>query len=85
MDRERGSVLLLFPAAILVVILLLLQVVNLGKGTTQSIGFSDFLDKVGKQEIERVEWRGETVQQPFSQLLGQIRPTSGSIQTQHRE
>ncbi|HEV8268064.1 MAG TPA: ATP-dependent metallopeptidase FtsH/Yme1/Tma family protein, partial [Thermoanaerobaculia bacterium] len=46
---------------ILVVILLLLQVVNLGKGTTQSIGFSDFLDKVGKQEIERVVIRGPEI------------------------
>src|SRR5512143_3558793 len=46
---------------ILVVILLLFKVVDYGKGTAASIPFSDFMEKVGKGEIDRVTIRGPEI------------------------
>ena len=46
---------------ILVVILLLFKVVDYGKGATTTIGFSDFMDKVSKGEIDRVNIRGQEI------------------------
>ena len=46
---------------ILVVILLLFKVVDYGKGATTSVGFSDFMDKVSKGEIDRVTIRGQEI------------------------
>ena len=43
---------------ILVVILLLFKVVDYGKGATTTVGFSDFMEKIGKGEIDRVTIRG---------------------------
>src|SRR5512143_1714519 len=46
---------------ILVVILLLFKVVDYGKGTAASVPFSDFMEKVGKGEIDRVNIRGQEI------------------------
>jgi len=46
---------------ILVVILLLFKVVDYGKGATTTVGFSDFMEKVGKGEIDRVNIRGQEI------------------------
>ena len=46
---------------IVVVILLLYQVVGYGKGTTQTIGFSDFLEKVNKRELALAVIRGQEI------------------------
>jgi len=46
---------------ILVVILLLFKVVDYGKGTTASIPFSDFMEKVSKGEIASVTIRGPEI------------------------
>ncbi len=46
---------------ILVVILLLFKVVDYGKGATTTVGFSDFMEKVSKGEIDRVNIRGQEI------------------------
>jgi cell division protease FtsH len=46
---------------ILVVILLLFKVVDYGKGATTTVGFSDFMEKVSKGEIDRVIIRGQEI------------------------
>jgi cell division protease FtsH len=46
---------------ILVVILLLFKVVDYGKGATTTVGFSDFMEKIGKGEIDRVTIRGPEI------------------------
>ncbi|HKC24993.1 MAG TPA: ATP-dependent metallopeptidase FtsH/Yme1/Tma family protein, partial [Thermoanaerobaculia bacterium] len=46
---------------ILVVILLLFKVVDYGKGTTQTVGFSEFLEMVNRGDIDRVTIRGPEV------------------------
>ncbi|HQR45073.1 MAG TPA: ATP-dependent zinc metalloprotease FtsH [Thermoanaerobaculia bacterium] len=46
---------------ILVVILLLFKVVDYGKGATTTVGFSDFMEKVAKGEIDRVNIRGQEI------------------------
>jgi len=52
---------LLLWMVILVVILLLFKVVDVGRGTTQTVSFTDFLESVNKQEIDRVTIRGSEV------------------------
>jgi cell division protease FtsH len=46
---------------ILVVILLLFKVVDYGKGAATTVGFSDFMEKVSKGEIDRVIIRGQEI------------------------
>jgi cell division protease FtsH len=46
---------------ILVVILLLFKVVDYGKGTTQTVGFSEFLEMVNRGDVDRVTIRGPEV------------------------
>jgi len=46
---------------ILVVILLLFKVVDYGKGAATTVGFSDFMDKVNRGEIDRVIIRGQEI------------------------
>jgi cell division protease FtsH len=46
---------------ILVVILLLFQVLNWGKGAATTVGFSDFMEMVGRGEVEKVTIRGPEI------------------------
>ncbi|HEX7578601.1 MAG TPA: ATP-dependent metallopeptidase FtsH/Yme1/Tma family protein, partial [Thermoanaerobaculia bacterium] len=46
---------------ILVVILLLFQVLNWGKGAATTVSFSDFMEMVGRGEVEKVTIRGQEI------------------------
>ncbi len=46
---------------ILVVILLLFQVLSWGKGAATTVGFSEFMEMVGRGEVEKVTIRGQEI------------------------